>query len=573
MESPPELALAPTIVGIATPLAEGGVGIIRVSGAYALALTRSFVQGLPEVQQARHAYRVTFTDAKGGPLDDGLFLYFKAPHSYTGEDVVELQMHGSPRLLTLMQGELLQEGRARLAEPGEFTQRAFLNGRMDLARAEAVADLIAARSEAAVRAAAAQLRGGLSSRIAALQSPLTALRADVEAVLSFPEEAEEVEEEFAPRLTAVLEAAQALVRTATRGERIRRGARVVLFGPVNAGKSTLFNALLGESRALVDSEPGTTRDVLEANLELGGLAVVLADTAGLRDGPGRVEALGMARARGALQSADLAVLVIPPGAACGEVDLWRDEAQGVPLLEVHSKADLPNEVPAGRPPDAPNAPARWSLGEGGTSKEQAPLQACRPGQRLAARKDADGEARPGLPHDPHNPPYLLNQGEDEPNASPERQTAALGERALQAHRQGPFLEAQEDARGRSRVAAPGQQAVMPGKPLFHVERISEPLSVSGATGSGVSRLKERLKSLLWGEGIVEGVQVTSDRHRILLEGAVQALKRAQLAMTLSTLEVVAGELAAACEALGQITGEDAQGALVDEIFRRFCIGK
>jgi tRNA modification GTPase len=328
-----------TIAAIATGPAAGGVGVIRVSGPQALAAARRVVRGLPEQPTPRHAYFTRFVDADGGVLDEGLTLFFAGPRSFTGEDVVELQAHGAPRLLSMLLAELLRHDGVRLATAGEFTRRAFLSGRIELTRAEAIADLIVAESEAQVRAAAAQLSGELSARLEAVHAPLLALQADLEGALDFPEEAEGAEADAAPRLEALLVNVRSLLDDARRGALIRRGARVVLFGPVNAGKSTLFNALVGASRALVDPEPGTTRDTLEARIELGGLAVTLVDTAGLREGAGRLEALGIERTREALRGADVAVLVLPPGASVAERASWAQECDAGRLVVVAGKAD------------------------------------------------------------------------------------------------------------------------------------------------------------------------------------------------------------------------------------------
>ena len=359
-----------TIVAAATGPAPGGVGILRLSGPGALELARPFARGLPEDPEARRAYLVDFTDRSGAPLDSGLFLFFRAPASFTGEDVVELQLHGSPRLLAMLQQEILRDGRARVAEPGEFSRRAYLNGRMDLARAEAIADLVAAESEAAVRAAAAQLGGALSARVKELRDPLLALHADLEGALNFPDEAEGADEGVEARLAPLVSGALALMEDVGRGRLVRRGARVVLFGPVNAGKSTLFNRLLGEERALVDAEPGTTRDVLEARFELGGLGVMLVDTAGLRPEPGRLEALGIARAREALRGADLGVLILPPDATELEARRWRDEARGTPTLTVLGKSDLRR----GERGPVHGLPVSGTTGEGVEALRQAILE-------------------------------------------------------------------------------------------------------------------------------------------------------------------------------------------------------
>ncbi|WP_223640588.1 tRNA uridine-5-carboxymethylaminomethyl(34) synthesis GTPase MnmE [Corallococcus sp. EGB] len=329
-----------TIVALATAPAAGAVGILRVSGPAALEVGRRLAPGVPASPTPRHAYLASFVDAAGAVLDEGLFLYFQAPRSFTGEDVVELQAHGSPRLLRLLLARALEDERVRPALPGEFTRRAFLNGRIDLTRAEAVADLVAADSEAAVRAAAAGLSGALAERLRALETPLRELHADLEGVLNFPDEAEGADAEAGPRVTALRAAADALRAEVGRGRLVRQGARVALYGPVNAGKSTLFNRLVGEARALVDDEPGTTRDALEARIEWDGLGVTLYDTAGLREAPGRVEALGIARTKELLAAVDLAVLVLPAGTSREEAAAWTREAGATPVLVVTGKCDV-----------------------------------------------------------------------------------------------------------------------------------------------------------------------------------------------------------------------------------------
>ncbi len=345
-------------MALATAPGAGAVGILRLSGPGALEAGRRLAPGVPASPVPRHAYLASFVDAAGRPLDEGLFLYFRAPHSFTGEDVVELQAHGSPRLLQLLLARVLEDARVRPAHAGEFTRRAFLHGRMDLTRAEAVADLVAADSEAAVRAAAAGLSGGLATRVRALEEPLRALHADLEGVLNFPEEAEGADADSGPRVAALRAEAEALLVDSGRGRLVRRGARVALYGPVNAGKSTLFNRLVGEARALVDDEPGTTRDVLEARVEWNGLALSLLDTAGLRETPGRVEALGIARTREALAAVDLALLVLPPGATPSEAEAWTREAGATPVLRVAGKCDV------ARPLEDGGLPVSGKTGEG-----------------------------------------------------------------------------------------------------------------------------------------------------------------------------------------------------------------
>ncbi|WP_253900103.1 tRNA modification GTPase, partial [Corallococcus carmarthensis] len=329
-----------TIVALATAPAAGAVGILRLSGPAALEVARRLAPGVPPSPTPRHAYLASFVDAVGAVLDEGLFLYFQAPRSFTGEDVVELHAHGSPRLLRLLLARALEDERVRPALPGEFTRRAFLHGRIDLTRAEAVADLVAADSEAAVRAAAAGLSGALAERIRSLETPLRELHADLEGVLNFPDEAEGADAEAGPRVASLRSVAEALRAEVGRGRLVRQGARVALYGPVNAGKSTLFNRLVGEARALVDDEPGTTRDALEARVEWDGLGVTLYDTAGLREAPGRVEALGIARTRELLSAVDLAVLVLPPGTSREEAASWMRDAGATPVLAVAGKCDV-----------------------------------------------------------------------------------------------------------------------------------------------------------------------------------------------------------------------------------------
>jgi tRNA modification GTPase len=329
----------PTIAAIATGPASGGIGIIRLSGPGALAAAGAVCEREVSRLVPRLASRARFA-IDGRLVDDGLVLFYPGPNSYTGEDVVELHAHGSPALLRLLLARLTSLAGVRLAEPGEFTRRAFMSGQLDLARAEAVADLIAAESEAQVHAAAAQLSGELSRRLRAVVEPLLALRADVEGVLDFPDEAEGAEAEVGPRLASVHAELEALLADGHRGALVRRGAKVVLYGPVNAGKSTLFNRLVGAERAIVDAEPGTTRDALEARLELDGLSVTLVDTAGLRDAPGRVEALGIERTRLALGSADLSILVYTPEVSAAALEAWRREVPDDHRLEVRGKADL-----------------------------------------------------------------------------------------------------------------------------------------------------------------------------------------------------------------------------------------
>ena len=330
-----------TIAAIATAAGAAGVGIVRLSGGGCRAIAATLLGKPPE---ARHAHYLRFRDADGTVIDDGLLIFFPGPQSYTGEDVLELQGHGSPVLLAQLLRRCLALG-ARPARPGEFTERAFLEGRLDLAQAEAVADLVAAGSQAAARAARRSLEGEFSRRVDAVVEGLTGLRVWIEAALDFPDE--EIDFLAAPELQDKLQrvAAQldALRAAAERGRRLVDGLHVVIAGAPNAGKSSLLNALAGEDRAIVTDVPGTTRDLLRERIRIDGIELTLVDTAGLRDAPDLVEREGIRRARDELARADLVLAVVDATAPSAEA---LPLPAGVPMLWLHSKADLLATVPA-----------------------------------------------------------------------------------------------------------------------------------------------------------------------------------------------------------------------------------
>ncbi len=332
-----------TIAAIATGNNNAGIGVIRVSGPQAWAAVESLV-ALPAPPVARRATRVRLFH-NGAPIDDALLLWFPAPHSYTGESVVELQTHGAPALLQLLLKQIVAFPGTRLAEAGEFTKRALLNDKLDLSQAEAIGWLIAAESEREVAAAASQLHGALSARLDALWSEAVALKALVEGSLDFPEEAEDVEASFEPLTAALTAKILELSEDSGRGTLLRRTPRVVLYGPVNAGKSTLLNRLLGAERALVDEEPGTTRDAIEGNAEVNGVRLTWVDTAGLRAKAGRIEQRGIERAQQAVAQADLAVLLVPPELEREHHASLTALAPAVRRLSVGTKADVGHPDP------------------------------------------------------------------------------------------------------------------------------------------------------------------------------------------------------------------------------------
>ena len=324
-----------TIAAVATPAGRGGVGVVRISGPAVPRIAAAMLGGLP---QPRVAAFSVFRDRSGGPIDEGIALYFPAPNSYTGEAVLELQGHGGPVVMQALLTACVEAG-ARIAEPGEFTRRAFLEGRLDLAQAEAVADLIDAASREAARSALRSLRGEFSAAIGALQSKLVELRALTEAMLDFPEEDVDAlhREDAAARLADVQASLDEVLAKSRQGSLLRSGIHVVLAGPPNVGKSSLLNRLAGEERAIVTPIPGTTRDALREPVQIDGVPLIVVDTAGLRESPDEIERLGMQRTRRELERADLVLAVLEAGAAC---DAPLDLPAATARIDVYNKIDL-----------------------------------------------------------------------------------------------------------------------------------------------------------------------------------------------------------------------------------------
>jgi tRNA modification GTPase len=324
-----------TIAAIATPPGKGGIGIVRVSGPSASEVGRRLTGVVPP---ARRAVVAGAVDRSGALVDQGLALFFPAPHSYTGEPVFEFHGHGGPVVMQALLAACLDAG-ARLAEPGEFTRRAFLNGRLDLAQAEAVADLIEAASRQAAQSALRSLRGEFSAAIASLATRLTDLRALVEAMLDFPEEDVDTlhREDAAARLAAARGALEEVLRKSRQGSLLRSGIQVVIAGRPNVGKSSLLNRLAGEERAIVTPVAGTTRDALRESILIDGVPLVVIDTAGLRPSSDPVERLGIERTRRELKEADLVMVVFEAGQTHTPL---QDLPAGVACLEVYNKLDL-----------------------------------------------------------------------------------------------------------------------------------------------------------------------------------------------------------------------------------------
>lgn len=328
-----------TIAAIATPPGVGGIGIVRVSGPRAAAISKGLAGVLPIPRMATFS---RFRDDAGEVLDEGLVIYFQAPHSFTGEDVVEFQGHGGPVVLDLALQRVLALG-ARLARPGEFSERAFLNGKLDLAQAEAVADLIEASSTDAARSAVRSLEGEFSRRIESVVENLVRLRTYVEAAIDFPEEDLDFlgDKKVCEDLLSIKRRTEELRAGAALGVVLREGMRLVIAGRPNAGKSSLLNALALRESAIVTEVPGTTRDVLREQIQIDGMPLHVVDTAGLRDTADVVEREGIRRAETEIANADLVLWVYDSREANVAADVLNARLpSGVPLALVANKIDL-----------------------------------------------------------------------------------------------------------------------------------------------------------------------------------------------------------------------------------------
>lgn len=338
-----------TIVAQATPPGRGGVGILRVSGRQAKEVAMALLGKLPK---PRYADYLPFKDTDGSVLDQGIALYFPGPNSFTGEDVLELQGHGGPVILDLLLKRILQMPEVRIARPGEFSERAFLNDKLDLAQAEAIADLIDASSEQAARSAVNSLQGAFSNRVNQLVEALTHLRIFVEAAIDFPDEEIDFlsDGKIEAQLNGVMGELQAVRAEARQGSLLREGMKVVIAGRPNAGKSSLLNALAGREAAIVTDIAGTTRDVLREHIHIDGMPLHIIDTAGLREASDEVERIGIERAWNEIEQADR-VLFMVDGTTTDAIEpasIWPEFMarlqKTLPITVVRNKADMTGEA-------------------------------------------------------------------------------------------------------------------------------------------------------------------------------------------------------------------------------------
>lgn len=337
-----------TIAAIATAPGQAGVGIVRISGPKAAEIAEQMLGYRPK---PRYAHYGPFQDSKGGLIDEGIGLYFPNPHSFTGEDVFELQGHGGTVILDMLLREVCNLG-ARLARPGEFSERAFLNDKLDLAQAEAIADLIESSSEQAARCAVRSMQGVFSRRIEALVEAVTQLRIYVEAAIDFPEEEIDflADGKVAEDLAVLLEQVITILAEAQQGTIMRDGMKVVIAGRPNAGKSSLLNALAGREAAIVTAIEGTTRDVLREHIHIDGMPLHIIDTAGLRDSSDEVEQIGISRAWDEIRQADRILLMVDATTTekTEPHEIWPDFIdqlpENAPVTVIRNKVDLSNET-------------------------------------------------------------------------------------------------------------------------------------------------------------------------------------------------------------------------------------
>ena len=512
-----------TIAAVATPAGPGAIGILRLSGPRAADIAAAVFRPLGKKGLLDRPVRTLvygdLLDREGQVIDRVLCTYSRGPESYTGEDTAELHCHGSPMVLTLGLEALFAQG-ARQAGPGEFTQRAFLNGRLDLAQAEAVADLLDAQSREGARHAAGQLSGALSRRVGEIYSALVDLMAHFHAVLDYPDEDIDpfTQEQLARDLTRQETALERLLATYRRGRQLSRGVRCAIVGRPNAGKSSLLNALVGYERAIVTDIPGTTRDTVEENVELGGVPLRLIDTAGLRESADPIEQLGVERSRAVMEEAELILLVVDAAAevTAEDAELTRAVAEsGKPWIFVAAKQDLVERS--------------TSVGLIGAEVRAA--------ARTVELSSKTGEGLDSLA----------------------RAVAESGKPWI-------FVAAKQDLVERSTsVGLIGAE----------VRAAARTVELSSKTGEGLDSLARAVAELFPRDaGSGYGELLTNARQAQAAQRALEGVRRAREALELGvTPDALLTDVEEALSALGELTGQSVREDVTARIFQRFCVGK
>ena len=540
------------ICAIATAPGQGAIGVVRVSAPEPDIITAlaADILGPERRLVARKAAYGPFLAADAQPIDYGLALWFPAPHSYTGEHILELQGHGGPVVQQILLRRVLQVGAAfgiRLAEPGEFTERAFLNDKLDLVQAEAVADLIEASTEQAARSATRSLQGVFSRQIDDLAEQLLTLRMLVEATLDFPEEEIDFlqKADAAGRLARIDDTLRRLFDTAQSGARLRQGLNVVLTGAPNVGKSSLLNALAGAEVAIVTPIAGTTRDRVIEQISIEGVPINLIDTAGLRDTDDPVEKIGIQRTWAEIEKADVVVHLRAAD------ELAREDENQTP--DATGQGNRKKAVPAIIPDAGTGSSSECRSGQGQTGS--APLDISRLEAAIEARVPASARRLTVINK------IDLVEGEGQ-------LASGMSDRASHAQLSAEESSSSPSASRMSSVTdTPASGA--------GTRSSSETLRLSARTGQGIEAFRRKLLNIAGFQPGQEGVFIARERHLQALSEALTHLQNAQQHVSLGdqALDLFAEELRLAHQALGRITGAVTADDLLGVIFSRFCIGK
>ena len=588
-----------TIAAIATPPGEGGIAIVRISGARAGEFLRAAFRPARRGEMKHGQMRYgTLTDPTGAPIDEVMAVFFRAPRSYTREDVAEIHLHGGTMCARTAMERLLSLG-ARAAEPGEFTYRAFMNGRVDLSEAEAIMGLIGARSQAARRASIRQLRGGVSAPIGRMREELTGLLAKIEAATDFPDEIDEDVtakdvREGASRIRNELSRAA----DGRRARIVRDGASVVLCGRPNVGKSSLMNALLSADRAIVTDIPGTTRDVLTESFEIGGVRYQLSDTAGIRETADAIEKIGVTRARDALRDADCVLLVLDSSAPLTPSDQSMLAARDERYLTILNKSDLAPAAHSANPtaPGAASALPAFPANAPGTASAPHAFPANTPtATSVSPAFPANAPTATSVsPAFPANTPATASVSAPSVSSDKDTGTAVTSVSPVSSAKDtgtavtsvSPESSAKDTGTAASSVS-PESSAKDTGtaassvSPVFLAKDTGtaapsiprEPIRASAKTGEGIDEILRAIERVCRQSGASED-QMTLPRHIECAHHAMQALDRAiRLIESNLPLDLCATDLREALAHLGDITGETMNEHVIDRVFSDFCVGK